>query len=100
MCRTGRAPLGLVLGVSMALFGCVLENGEPPTPMGPSVVSPSGALPVSDFTVTPATPEQFQSVFFASSSIVQDQSFSWDFGDGASATGDPVSHTYTQALTY
>ena len=103
MCRTGRAPLGLVLGVSMALFGCVLENGEPPAPLGPfspSVVSPDGALPVSDFTVTPATPEQFQSVFFASSSIVQDQSFSWDFGDGASTTGDPVSHTYTEPSTY
>ena len=101
MCRTVRAIL--TLSASLAVFGCILEGGEPPPPLGPfspSVVSPDGALPVSDFTVTPATPEQFQRVFFSSSSIVQDQSFSWDFGDGASATGDPVSHTYTEASTY
>ena len=100
MCRVRAI---LILSVSLAVFGCVLESGEQISPVGPSstsVVSPDGALPVSDFTVTPAAPEQFQSVFFASSSVVRDQSFSWDFGDGASATGDPVSHTYREPLTY
>ena len=44
MCTTGRGPLGLVLGLSVALFGCVLENGEPPTPMGPSELGLSISL--------------------------------------------------------
>ena len=77
-----------------------MVNVYPRQSTSTSVVSPDGALPVSDFTVTPAAPEQFQSVFFSSSSVVQDQSFSWDFGDGASATGDPVSHTYREPSTY
>ena len=60
MCRVRAI---LILSVSLAVFGCILEDGEPPPPLGPfspSVVSPDGALLVSDFTVTPATPEQFQ----------------------------------------
>jgi len=60
--------------------------------------------PVANFTISPSNPSVGQTVFFNASlsydpdgSIV---SYVWNFGDGNSAWGPYVSHTYTAGMTY
>ncbi len=81
--------LGLVLGASLLLGGCFLFPNE---------------LPVALYTATPAeggTP--LYVVFDASDSYDPDgyvSSYSWDFGDGTTASGRVAAHTYSAAGTY
>ena len=60
--------------------------------------------PIADFTYTPEYPIVDQTVEFdASSSYDPDGtivSYDWDFGDGAKASGDVVTHAYSSAGNY
>ena len=71
--------------------------------MPPGVVLPPVTF-IPDFTFSPADPGESQTVLF-DAAPTQDPdgaivSVSWDFGDGGSATGNPVSHGYAVAGTY
>lgn len=65
---------------------------------------PANEPPEASFTATPTDPQVSDSVSFdaeASSDIDGSiESYSWDFGDGDSATGASPSHTYTSAGEY
>ena len=60
--------------------------------------------PVATFSFTPASPRKGQSVEFnASSSYDVDGSivsYAWNFGDGSTASGVTVTHSYSSAGTY
>ena len=60
--------------------------------------------PTASFTTNVTTPEPGESVTFdASGSADSDgpvSSYSWDFGDGATATGETVTHSYSSAGDY
>ena len=60
------------------------------------------ALPVGDFDISDSVPAVGQSVDFTARDLSDPDggtptSVSWDFGDGATATGTAVSHTYLAA---
>jgi len=57
---------------------------------------------VADFTLTPASPNIGQSVSFNAtvSGGTTPYSFRWDFGDGGSASGSPVSHVYSTSGSF
>jgi|SRR5687767_12159194 len=66
-----------------------------PVPVGP------GEPPTAAFTVSPSEPRPNQAVFFnageskaAPGRVLVE--FLWDFGDGTTASGSAVSHTYTE----
>jgi PKD repeat protein len=63
--------------------------------------------PTPSFTWTPASPELNASVRFDASATTDENAtcfdactYSWDFGDGSTATGRIVNHTFTAARTY
>ena len=63
----------------------------------------SGTLPAgsADFVFSPTDPHVGDVVFFnASLSSVTNGSFSWDFGDGTSASGVAPTHSYSAPRTY
>jgi PKD repeat protein len=68
----------------------------------------SGCLPVPIFEVTPSTANAGTELSFdASGSVVSNMpedniavGWSWDFGDGETAKGETVTHTYAKAGTY
>lgn len=67
------------------------------------VIPPDGLRPA--FTVNPSAPQDHQvTIFDASSSQAPGNnpivSYSWNFGDGHTATGRTVSHEYSSAGTY
>jgi len=74
-------------------IGVIPENSAPPI-VGPFTVNPSspevGAL--ATLTAGAATDEGV--------SCASTCSFSWDFGDGSTATGQVVTHTFTQVGDY
>ena len=62
-----------------------------------------GETPVPDFTISPATPKQLETVTFDASSPILDQTLSkyvWDFGDGTKGQGRVVSHQFQEIDTY
>ena len=68
----------------------------------------SGCLPIPIYEVSPSTPRAGTELTFdASGTIVSNipedtvaVGWEWDFGDGSSATGETVTHTYETAGTY
>lgn len=65
----------------------------------------AGAAPSASFSFSPTTPARNQAVFFDASSSRPASgrtiiSYSWNFGDGASAQGITTSHVYTVVGTY
>jgi PKD repeat protein len=55
----------------------------------------------ANFVFSPTDPQPGDVIFFnASSSTATNPSYSWDFGDGTSATGVAPTHTYTLARTF
>lgn len=63
----------------------------------------AAAMPVANFTFSPAAPGINQDVFFnASSSSASGGrvTVTWDFGDGGSASGITVTHQYARAGTF
>ena len=68
----------------------------------PGVVS-GGLAQVPDFTVSPASPKELESVIFDASNPDLDPvlvAYAWDFGDGSLGTGRTTSHQYRTAGTY
>lgn len=68
-----------------------------------STINVTTTLPgqTANFTFSPATPAVNQEIFFnASTSTVSGASFSWDFGDGTTATGVTTTKRYARAGTY
>ena len=67
-------------------------------------VSSSNTAPTASFTYSPSKPETSDTVTFdASGSLDSDgviQSYDWDFGDGTTATGETVSHSYSNPGDY
>jgi gliding motility-associated-like protein len=62
------------------------------------------AFPVVSFSVTPASGCTPLSVTFSDASTdvtgISFATHSWEFGDGATGSGNPISHTFTTAGTY
>jgi len=67
-----------------------------------SVTLTVNASPLVDFSFTPSMPTNGQSVTFTATTTYGTSpfTFSWSFGDGSSASGNPVSHTYANPGTY
>jgi len=69
-----------------------------------TVVTPGNVPPVADFLVSPGDPKMGDLVQFdASASQDSDGTivaYQWNFGDGGTATGQVVQHTYAAAGTY
>jgi len=100
----------LVAAAMPALAACTVHQTEPPVPTGPSnfQVPPPPAGPTARFTVAPEKPTAFlPAVFDGSSScpegafqggcILSDgriTDFTWDFGDGTTASGRTASHLF------
>ena len=65
----------------------------------------AGAPPTVEFTFSPTQPEPGRTIFFNASTSKAAPgrvltSFEWDFGDGTTASGVSVSHTYAAVGTY
>ncbi len=73
----------------------VLRFGDAGTGCGFDPIAPSDA----GFTVAPTTPTKNQEVTFTASATddgpLTDASYTWTFGDGGTATGQTVKHTFT-----
>lgn len=65
----------------------------------PLIVDPAPAC-FASFIIAPAAPIAGQAINFLDESSLGALSWSWDFGDGASDTGYPMTHTYASAGTY
>src|SRR5688572_2358756 len=107
--RIHRLPLAVFIGALCA--GCASEN-----PVGPGVVTVTASTSTTttstvaptakaQFVFTPTTPAALQPVFFNAFGSTAGRgtnivSFAWDFGDGGTATGMSVSHTYPDQALY
>jgi PKD repeat protein len=60
----------------------------------------AGAAPTANFSFSPSSPAPGQTVVFLDSSTGSPTSWSWVFGDGATASLQNVSHTYTLGGPY
>ncbi|WP_345939371.1 PKD domain-containing protein [Methanosarcina acetivorans] len=63
-------------------------------------VQGSSTLPVAKFTATPTSGDSPLTVQFTDESTGSPTAWTWDFGDGATATEQSPSHTYTSAGNY
>jgi PKD repeat protein len=64
------------------------------------VVGRAEDLPAPSFTWSPSDPTIGQAIQFSGAATNNPLGFSWDFGDGSSATGQVVTHTYGASGTY
>ncbi len=84
----------LALGLAALLTSCSHQQQPPPQ-----------ENPVAQFSYTPATPQPGEEVLFDGSASTAPAgatlvAYRWDFGDGASADGVLVTHTYSQTGSY
>ncbi len=67
-------------------------------------IGAGNSAPTASFTESPSDPKTGETVTFdgsgSSDSDGTIQSYSWDFGDGSSDTGEVVDHTYSDSGTY
>ena len=103
---------GTTVSISVTPLGTDFANSFPRIAtirlVPPGVVVPPDGLQPS-FTFTPNAPQDHQTVLFDACSDPQRPcapannpvaTYSWDFGDGKSASGKSVSHAYSEAGTY
>jgi len=66
------------------------------------VKNPADTLPICAIEVDPGGPQTAPAIvtFTATACCDEPFLFSWDFGDGTSATGSPIAHTYGDAGDY
>lgn len=79
------------------------NNGNPDTSYQTISVLPPNSPPVANFTATPDLGPAPLLVSLDASSSTDDSgitSYSWDFGDGATGSGQSLTHTYTTPGTY
>jgi len=81
------------------------DKGQTDTTQKDIIVSASeNQSPTADFVYSPENPQKGREITFdASSSFDQDgeiNKYSWDFGDGETATGEVTQHSYSQAGEY
>ena len=115
--RTARAAtITVILAAFAVLPGCLQDSGEPGLFTGPSellgtlvvpVPPPPAGSPAGPLTAliifSPKTPAADQTVFFDGSDSTSPSgitSYAWNFGDGTTASGVAVSHTFSAAGTY
>ena len=79
-------------------------SSENDTISGSLTISMSdGSPPEASFTYTPTSPTVSESVAFNASGSSDDgtiQSYDWSFGDGTTATGETVTHSYNDSGSY
>jgi PKD repeat protein len=68
------------------------------------VISSQNQLPIADFSISPAKPLVYETVYF-NASLSSDPdgtivSWSWNFGDGATASGVEATNSYSTAGTF
>jgi len=84
----------------------VKDSGSPQqtvtSPQSVTVTSPPPPPLSASFTFNPSSPDAGQAVSFTGSASggVSPYSYSWSFGDGGTASGSAVSHTFQSAGTY
>jgi PKD repeat protein len=90
----------------VTITGTLTGGGTVPSTPLPITVGTSGTCPCPNVTATisgPNTAQPNQSVGFSASASAGTHgiaSYSWTFGDGGTASGASVSHTWTSAGTY
>ena len=62
-------------------------------------ISATAAAPVADFSASPTSGRAPLAVTFTNSSSGNVTSYSWNFGDGSTSTGQNPVHTYATAGT-
>ena len=115
--RTARAAtITVVLAAFAVLPGCLQDSGEPGLFTGPSELvgtpvvpppPPPASQPIGSLKAiivfSPTSPAADQTVFFDGSDSTSPPgitSYAWNFGDGTTASGVAVSHTFSAAGTY
>lgn len=115
------SPVGGVFGSCNSLVGTCVDiiatptgsNFDTATPQSvairlvpPGVILPPASTPTAAFIVTPSTVSANLPITFDASSSqpgngsTQISSYSWAFGDGATATGKVATHTYTSGNNF
>jgi PKD repeat protein len=87
-------------GTFTVLLTVTSENGQSNTSSRTIAVSANLPPTAAVFTFSPTQPAVNQDVVFATTTIVSGVRFTWEFGDGATASGAPTTHRYSRAGTY
>jgi gliding motility-associated-like protein len=82
-----------------AFLNCNLSTCNITQP-GVVFVNVINTLPVANVTITPNTCLSTPSFTFTDLNAVSGMNYNWNFGDGSSATGSPVIHSYAAAGIY
>jgi len=96
------------MAVALALVGmtaCTSNKIQAPTLTGPSAFGVGSTVAFTPaFTASPTSPAAYQAVVFDATTTKNPNgetlTYAWTFGDGQTATGRTVSHTYSLAGTY
>jgi PKD repeat protein len=101
---------GTCVDIVATPIGSAFETASPQSVqirlVPPGVILPPASTPTASFTVSPSPVlANVPAIFDASASLpgagaTQISSYTWDFGDGSSANGRSVSHTFTLGATH
>lgn len=89
--------------IAQTFTGTLFIDNIERRPDVPEDADVSNAAPTADFSFSPEVPVAGEPVDFTDRSVDPDgviESFTWDFGDGATGSGASPSHTYSEAGTY
>ena len=93
--NTGHALWGLEIGTEAFSVQQLNSNW-------PDVSLDSTTFPSASFIFSPANPTTGQSITFTANATngAPPYNYTWDFGDGSTGIGNPVSHSYSNPSTY